>query len=264
MLSFFSKKRESTDLTVLDPPDLLPHHFKEYMENKSSINAQSFMHRAKQVTDPSPTDSEFSIKSNNSYFITSSGLKGEQERNLVLEQQVKILSCQAAKALDQLNEITKENEYLKRTTGHNMQQSISSTNSSQISSISSDGTMSKGSSMNSLSSFTDNKYDLEIKSLQSEIQTLKRQLSSNNSLIENYKQEHIRLTNELSTIKHKNANIFNKLINSNKKQNLQLEYYKAQLKDLSEQLEDTRKRDHELKQRIMEYDIVSLRSRVLC
>jgi chromosome segregation ATPase len=242
-------------------------------------------------------------------------LKGEQERNVVLEQQLKILTHQATTAIDQLNELSQENEFLKRQNQeliankrtssassrassnkryvHNdaRETSISSTNSSQLLSLFSganEGTIiSKGSSMSSISSYTQGlkQADVdasmeqirhshvsqikEIKSafgsridrLQNEIESLQKEVQSNGSLIIGYQQKIRSLTYELEKVGSENSSLFQRLINSNKKQKLEIEYYRSQLNETLKQLEETRERDHELRKRVMEYDTLSVRMR---
>lgn len=71
----------------------------------------------------SPTASDFQLHANRPPQVPSSstrgygyleaGLAGEKERNQILEEQVKMLSHQAALALDRLSEVSKENTTLK-------------------------------------------------------------------------------------------------------------------------------------------------------
>jgi chromosome segregation ATPase len=304
--------RESynSDLTNLDPPDL-PNN-----AEKDVLSVISRRDRIQQGHSRSGSHSQHKSTHQNAFHnITSSGLKGEQERNVVLEQQLKILTHQATTAIDQLNELSQENEFLKRQNQeliankrtssassrassnkryvHNdaRETSISSTNSSQLLSLFSganEGTIiSKGSSMSSISSYTQGlkQADVdasmeqirhshvsqikEIKSafgsridrLQNEIESLQKEVQSNGSLIIGYQQKIRSLTYELEKVGSENSSLFQRLINSNKKQKLEIEYYRSQLNETLKQLEETRERDHELRKRVMEYDTLSVRMR---
>lgn len=296
--SISSLNSSDADLTSLDPPNLLnipvinnghKRHdsFASQLSQMKIVtqqNAQKFQSNATKTV--SPTNSEFSVKN---MTLVSSGLKGEQERNMILEQQVRILSQQAAMALDRLSESNKENEKLKKEneafkkdTKHRFsfgrrQSSLSTTSSgsSVQTSVFSGGNRanyrSKNSSISSIQTNIDQlkntndtffgeihqNYEKQLNSMRAEALSSKEELEKNKLVIQSLEHQIEQLQSTIFNLKKENKSIFHKLTNKNQKHNLEIEYYKNQIKLLSTQLAQKAQRTIQLSDRLYAHNQTS-------
>lgn len=116
MMNLFRRKSETPepveDLTLLDSPTLLNVPFINVNPKNNSHN--SFVHGLKQMSYENNHGSKTDSFANKRLDIVKAGIKGEQERNAMLEQQVQMLTIEATRAIDQLNELHEQNEMLKK------------------------------------------------------------------------------------------------------------------------------------------------------
>ncbi|CCH40823.1 Autophagy-related protein [Wickerhamomyces ciferrii] len=306
MMGFFkshnSKKSiqsiNSDDLTNLDPPQLnhLPilkprnsHDSFISQVNQMNLitetNGETFQSNTKRPQQPSD---DFTV---NNITLVSNGLKGEQERNLILEQQVKMLSHQAAMALDKLSESNKENEILQKElkelkTKQNKFSIIrrksstlsNSTNSTMGNSVFSHsaktfgGSRSKNSSISSIQTNIDqlkhsndefldqinHNHEKELNILQLEIINLKNELINKDSDIEELKQEQLNLQEIIQSLKKENKSILSKLKFQKQKSCVELEYYQNQLTILNNHISSKKSRTLELSHKLQLYNQTKL------
>lgn len=315
----FTKPVEEEDiLTSLDIPDMndsilrnIPpspnpgHKSYQFMARTTNAMSSQSIHELSSYEVVSPSESTFSKSGNASYtqLMTSGGLKGEQERNLILEQQVKILSHQAALALDKLNEISKENEYLRNENNelskrkfrdlimkdYRHQTSVSSngsngSNESSIFSKRNKRVMSQHSCNSSIFSHNQShtqefeldgllkkEYEEKIEALNYEISSLRYQIRSNETKMDEFQLQIASLKKLLDLQKAENSSLLTRLYKSKDVKSIELDYYKKQVNELLKQLEEKREADFKLRQRLHDFQNVSSKliiqrnnSRVIC
>jgi regulator of replication initiation timing len=283
MINFFKHKQkasiaEDVDLTTLDIPDLVgvpslkTPYYQTSINHKQQIGQQS-PHPAHFIPNaphnPSPTRSEFK-----NMKIVQSGLDGERQRNIILEEQIKMLSYQASMALDKLSELCKENESLKvennKLKKHSRQLSTASMSAaSDLSgqdSVFSEGKqmMSQASSMQSLKSHLirssahmdelSQSYQKELNTMRLQMQEMTDELKGNDATILGLQNEIAVLLQELQQQKKDNKRLWHKLILRKTKHDVELELYQTQLDALMEQLQLRQEADLQLRQRLMDYD----------
>lgn len=250
MLDFFKNSTSNRDdvdsnLTILDPPELNLHNVPS---SPMSFRSTSSVTNAKQ----------WGLKSKKSknMMCIQSGLDGERERNHILEEQVQMLSYQAAKALDMVNEVTKaneqlklENEQLRRGKQENSfkhSESINSLNSSLFSDSGSTA-LSQATSMQSMSDYIQGK-DNEIQNIKVELDNLRLQYDESIQLISQLKRE-IALMKNMD-----NSNWSKHQRQMDMKHAIELDSYKEQLADLMDQLHERQDTNIKLRQRLMDVE----------
>lgn len=297
--STVSINSEDADLTSLDPPHLLniPVIQKERRDSYGSQisqmkviteqNGYKFQQNASKNIPP--TDTEFSVKN---ITLVSNGIKGEQERNMILEQQVRMLSQQAAIALDRLSDANKENEKLKdennklrkrssdqfktrfsfgrrQSSASSTASSASSTNTSVFSATNKGHYRSKNSSIMSVSTNIDqlktsndtffheihDNYEKELNSLRTEAMASNEEIKQNKLEISQLQQQIDELQYQVQKLQKENKSLFHKLSIKKQKQDIEAEYYNNQLRLLSTQLAHKTTRTMALQERLCDFDV---------
>lgn len=287
------------DLTSLDPPVLsnIPvlsgneprrGSFASHISQMKIIteqNAAKFQTDAQKYT--SPTDSEFSVKN---MTLVSNGLKGEQERNMILEQQVRMLSHQAAMALDRLSDVNKENQTLKdennrlkRRASHDIKHRFSfgrrqssysststnssSTNHSVFSANKASAYGSKNSSISSIHTNVDQlkttndtffdeihqNYQKELNTLRKEVLSSQQELQRSKNEIFDLQQQIIDLTQHVHKLEKENKSLLQKISLKKQKRDVELEFYTSQVQLLNTQLALKTNRTVLLAERLQDY-----------
>ncbi|KAH3676106.1 hypothetical protein WICMUC_002403 [Wickerhamomyces mucosus] len=249
---------DDDDLTVLDSPGL---------PNFSTINQFDGLNINHQRNNSTVNDDSFQL-------ITSIGLKGEKERNMILEQQIKLLSKQASIALDKLSEINVENSKLKLENKNlhdkiyqitnqfnNNDKTISTYSSSSINSSifsSNLNSISQSSSSNTINSQLSYNFNNN-NQLEKELNQSKFQLNEKLIEINELKEKILELEIKLENLQKSEKSLIDKIFKSNqinksieKSLKLELNYYKLQFKELMNQLANKRENDLLLRDRLIE------------
>lgn len=180
-----------------------------------------------------------------------SGIRGERQRNLALEQQIQMLSYQASLALDKLSEITRENDTLKmeneKLSSHLRHSVVTESNESFVTrseeSVFSKG-MSQTSSMQSLKSIIPEGEGKEMRTI----------MEHNAQVIEELRSEITRLNGQLQKEVNDKNRIWRNFVQKRSSYEIELDLCKDQLGALTEQLQMRQQADLKLRERLMGYD----------